>query len=459
MRPKACFILATAAALATASFLATRNVDACGGCFNVSRSRSPSQVTSHRMALSISQDQTTLWDQIQYVGEPEEFAWVLPIRGQVQVGLSSDLLFAQLEALTAVTIKSPVVQCPSFGSGGSGDPCSGTTGSKAAAGGGGVSMQDEEGGDVDVLAQQVVGPYDTVQLSSDDPLALRTWLESHGYAIPADVEPVIDAYVAEGFDFLALRLVPGASVDAMRPVRVTSQGASPALPLRMVAAGTGPVTAISLFVIGEGRYEPTNAPVGRIDEADLVWDFGSSRSNYAELREAYFDANPTGWLKEASFDLGGWELDPVLDTAQTDPAASGYGGPTGDGAYAEALADIATVFAGIRPISISLTRVNAELSRAGLESDLSLGASFELVSTTLEASDYVGNACSSISASCHDGEGGGDGYDDGSTGRDACTCTTTAGSTTSLAGFGLAGLAATMAARRARRRRQERGAR
>ena len=51
--------------------------------------------------------------------------------------------------------------------------------------------------------------------------------------------PVIDAYVAEGFNFLALKLVPGQGVDSMRPVRVTTPGAAATLPLRMVAAGTG----------------------------------------------------------------------------------------------------------------------------------------------------------------------------------------------------------------------------
>src|SRR5690348_16899562 len=60
------------------------------------------------------------------------------------------------------------------------------------------------------------------------------------------IQPVIDAYVQSGFDFLAMKLVPGASVQSMRPVRVTTQGASPVLPLRMVAAGTGASVGITL---------------------------------------------------------------------------------------------------------------------------------------------------------------------------------------------------------------------
>ena len=82
----------------------TEKAAACGGCF-VSESES-TQVTGHRMILSVSNDQTTLYDQIQYSGNPEEFAWVLPIRGQVDIGLSSDALFSLLEQQTAVTINS-----------------------------------------------------------------------------------------------------------------------------------------------------------------------------------------------------------------------------------------------------------------------------------------------------------------------------------------------------------------
>ena len=82
----------------------------------------------------------------------------------------------------------------------------------------------------------------------------------HGYAIDPSVKPIIDAYTAEGFDFIALRLLPGQGVQQMKPVRVVTPGMSPTLPLRMVAAGTGANVAITLFVIGEGRYEAQNFP-------------------------------------------------------------------------------------------------------------------------------------------------------------------------------------------------------
>src|SRR5688500_4196822 len=104
-----------ACAAATAlSFASPDEAEACGGCFHGQQSES-TQVTGHRMILSLSQAQTTLYDQIAYAGEPESFAWVLPIKGQVTIGLSSDLLFNALDDWSAVVINSPPYSCGSSG--------------------------------------------------------------------------------------------------------------------------------------------------------------------------------------------------------------------------------------------------------------------------------------------------------------------------------------------------------
>ena len=76
-----------------------------------------------------------------------------------------------------------------------------------------------------------MGPYETVTLRSTDDDALRAWLKSHDYAIPDSIAPTIDAYVREGFDFIALRLRPGCGERSMQPVRVVTKGADPTLPL------------------------------------------------------------------------------------------------------------------------------------------------------------------------------------------------------------------------------------
>jgi MYXO-CTERM domain-containing protein len=222
----------------------------------------------------------------------------------------------------------------------------------------------------------VVGPFETVTLSSTDPNALADWLTTHGYVIQPDFAPVVSAYIAEGFNFLALKLLPGKDVTSMKPVRVTTPGAGATLPLRMVAAGVGVTTPITLWILGEGRYQPANFPWFLITEQQLVWDFATSSSNYKALRQAGYDAtNGRGWLVEAStpfstYSIGG----PLQQLAMYDPVNSGYGDDMGNGAQQAVMDDLQKLYGSIDQTALWLTRTRAELPRAALNTDLTLGA-------------------------------------------------------------------------------------
>jgi hypothetical protein len=267
-----------------------------------------SVITGERMIFSISKDQTTLYDEITYSGSPTSFAWVLPIRGEVKVGLSADIFFATLDQLTASTIVSPSPDCPPPPSCNSGGGCG--FGASASAGAFSAELVGADGGSargVNVLAQQQVGPYDTVQLHSKDGSALTSWLTSNGYNIAASDGPVIAHYVSEGMDFLALKLAPGEGVHAMQPVRVTTSGAFPVLPLRMVGVGTGATTGITIWVVADGRWEPQNFPFFAISPSELTWDWSTSASNYESLRLS----------KEAALGGRGWQVESSLEIAQS----------------------------------------------------------------------------------------------------------------------------------------------
>ena len=416
-----------------------KRAEACGGCF-VPESES-TQVTGHRMAMSISQDQTTLYDQITYSGSPEEFAWILPIRGQVEIGLSSDALFQVFQAMTEVTVVPPA-DCPApetcqddyYGGAGPGPGPS--------VGGGGTGGAPP----VEILAAEVVGPYETVQLSSDDPNALIDWLTLKGYAIPEEVEPLIDDYVAEGFDFLALRLVPGNGIDSMRPIRITTPGASPELPLRMVAAGTGAKTIVNLWVIAEGRYEPQNFPSFKISQTELTWDWTSDRSDYAEIRANKFqEANGFAWYAAAAESVA-YESSSLESLFTVVP--TGYGDVVGVGAFEEAQADRDVLFHGLDPASFWISRLDAELTRPALGTDLLLEASIpqEKIDRRLQ----VKTECPPLPPppDCGDGGNGGSSGSSSSTSGSADDgCRSSSGEVVSsrslvavLAGLGLAAL-------------------
>jgi hypothetical protein len=256
---------------------------------------------------------------------------------------------------------------------------------------------------VTVLSSAVVGPYETVQLAATDPTALESWLASHGYEVPATVLPVVAAYVGEGFDFLAMRLVPGQGVQAMRPVSVTSPGAGLTLPLRMVAAGTGSIVGITLWVVTEGRYEPQNFPSFTVSASELTWDWAARQSDYAAVRAR----------KEADLGNGGWQIESALPISpeaveqrvlrRAAGVDYGHGQTPGGGADAaedastdaptdaplDAQADDSAVFTGPDAVRardlatlfpggdapVVVTRMRADLSQAALARDLVLQAS------------------------------------------------------------------------------------
>lgn len=359
---------------------------ACGGCFVPTET--VSQVTGHRMILSLDNDQTTLYDQIEYAGDPESFAWVLPIKGEASVGLSSDYLFNLLDQSSQVTVQGPAISCGNQG-----------LNANAADGNTVASSSAASGGGVTVISSEVVGPYETVQLKADDPEALATWLDGHGFQIPAEIEPIIADYVADEFNFLAMKLVPGQNVSAMRPVRITVPGAAPVLPLKMVAAGTGATTVLTLWVIAEGRYEPQNFPSFEVKQDALSWDFATGSSNYSQLRKDGYEANEgRGWLTEmAQQGNWGWLESEVMWALQYDAAHAGYGDGTVESATAEAEEDFAALFPRPTEAGLWLTRLRGELDRAALDADLNLVAAPQVpVSNWLQVASFTGDPCPGV---------------------------------------------------------------
>ncbi len=383
------------AALAMVPISLERDARACGGCFR------PTQVVTavnaHRMVFSVSPEQTVLWDQFTYSGNPQDFAWVLPVHAAgVQVQLAHDEFIAALDAWTA-----PVIRGPQATGGGG---CSSNATSFEGPGSGGVT----------VINQQIVGPYEVATLAATDPGALENWLAAHGYEIPSNVQPTIAAYVAGGFDFIALRLQPGQGVAAMQPVRVVTSGADPTLPLRMVAAGVGADVSILLYVISEGRFETANFHNLTIDESKLAWDKNANSSNYdSVIKDTMTGGDGRNFVVEFAGHL--FSNDPSINSRQaftqfyysgatqaqkcpyqsidgpdfssivTNPfdASSGFGdASTSDGGASDGggtlaapydqcfFDDLTTATQGMNRNDVFLTRLRADLAVASLDKDL-----------------------------------------------------------------------------------------
>lgn len=381
---------------------------ACGGCFHEPSQTVSTVVTAHRMAFAISTTQTVLWDQIQYSGSPSSFAWVLPVKPGARIELSQDAWMAALDAATQTVIYAPQTFCAPAESqdvnDGTGGGCgAGETNASFAPAASGAALEDA-GTAVTVVSQQVVGPYDAVTVRSSQGQALGAWLNANGYDVPASLQPTIDAFTGEGFDFIALKLAPNEGVQAMQPVRVVTPGADLSLPLRMVAAGTGANVGIELWVLGEGRYEPQNFPGAAIDFSKLAWDPGAQVSNYTTLASQALAANGgRGWLTEsagpASLAQSGGPNPPLdvaygstcaptlipapasCDAGAVPPGNDDAGGGTDAGTLGQCTAttipcdDLSVATTGLDVGTMWITRLRADLPAPALSADLTLEAS------------------------------------------------------------------------------------
>ena len=122
--------------------------------------------------------------QIDYEGDAEDFAWVVPVPGYPKLFSVEDDIFYELHKLTQPPPPS------NFGCGwGAGVPTSG--------------LEDEG---VHVWEENQVGIYHTTTLSASDPSSLVDWLNDNGYAFPVEGQEILDYYVQQNWFFVAMKI-------------------------------------------------------------------------------------------------------------------------------------------------------------------------------------------------------------------------------------------------------------
>ena len=122
--------------------------------------------------------------QIDYEGDAEDFAWVIPVPGYPKLFPVEDDIFYELHKLTQPPPPS------SFGCGwGAGVPTSG--------------LEDDG---VHVWEENQVGIYHTTTLSATDPNSLVEWLNYNDYAFPAEGQEILDYYVQQSWFFVAMKI-------------------------------------------------------------------------------------------------------------------------------------------------------------------------------------------------------------------------------------------------------------
>jgi hypothetical protein len=259
----------TAGALtALALSAAAPRAEACGGFFC---SASPVDQTAEHILFTVNSDQTiTAIVQIQYSGDKDNFAWVVPAPGIPK--LTSDFPDAAMRSLALATdpkyFKNSCAR--NFAAAG--------TASKSAVDAGAAADNG-----VTVLATQAVGPYDTTTVQATDSTVLVDWLQQHNYRITTKMIPILQPYIEAGMNFVALRLQANAQVSDIQPLGMTYEANKPMIPLRLTAIATQPEMGIVAWILADRRWAPENYIDLKIPDSLIKFDDYGYQNNYLTL--------------------------------------------------------------------------------------------------------------------------------------------------------------------------------
>lgn len=276
----------------------THVADACG-CL------SPPAVTEGDYAVNQSSEQilfevepgwVTAHVLIRYAGDPAQFAWIVPVPEVPEIGVSPSSAFGLLDRATAPITSIQVDDlCPrsEWACYFEGKRSGGCTPGPASAGYEEPGHFADAGFDgdaappvmpppVDVIAEQVVGDYQTVTFRASEATAAVQWLRDSGFIVNATTSIYMESYIQDNMVLVAVKLVPGASARAIKPLKLRYRAAFPSVPLILTAVAAQPHLTVTAFIYGATPFTVMSHPIVTLDSSRLAID-PSGRSNYPML--------------------------------------------------------------------------------------------------------------------------------------------------------------------------------
>jgi len=186
---------------------------------------------------------------VSFEGDAEDFAWVIPVPNLPEIAVTDAELFWELSDLTATEVPG----------GGGGIGCLGS----------GAGAPEDQGG-VDIIEEQVVGPYATAILSATNATALVDWLNANGYIFPEDGEEIVNEYIEKEWYFVATKInaVEEGTGDALaegaiEPIVLSFASNETVYPLLISSLSTTTATPpeVLLYVLADHVMVPEQYPL------------------------------------------------------------------------------------------------------------------------------------------------------------------------------------------------------
>ncbi len=303
----------SAAALGLAALLAAstpKPAVACGGFFC-------SQVPIDQMGEQIifgvgDDDEISATILINYMGEAEDFAWILPVASEPELSIGSTAAFTTLGWRTQPQFNLQWDQ---------GGACGGWYQRDLAAGFDPSAPGENDDDGVSVVSQQDVGPFETVVLSSNNANELVDWLNDNGYDQTPESLPLIEHYVDAGMLFVALKLKQNESAGSIQPITLKFQEADPCVPLVLTKIAATPDMPVLIYNFSQTRMVPSNWMHAQINQKKIDWlNFGS---NYQDVVNQAVDearghafvteyAGTSSMMEETLYRQGQYDLDALV---------------------------------------------------------------------------------------------------------------------------------------------------
>lgn len=313
-------------ALAAVALAAPRPASACGGTFcdgGGGPQVMPVDQTGETILFVMEEGWVEAHVQIDYEGDPAQFAWIVPIMAEPEVSVGSQPLF---DALLAATVPTFTLSTTSEGDCNDGPRNLGCASSadSALASDDGFIDEDPPPGAPNVLARDLVGAFEYAVLQGGTVDGIGQWLDDNGYARDDDAPQILQAYLDESFLFVAFKLAPGTGVDQIHPVVLRYQGTEPCIPLRLTRIAAVEDMKVRAFFLGDSRVVPTNYRHVQLNPLRIDW-LGLG-SNYDALVSEALDlagadgrafvteyAGPSNVVNGASLRKAEWDSEAFLE--------------------------------------------------------------------------------------------------------------------------------------------------
>lgn len=120
-------------------------------------------------------------------------------------------------------------------------------------------------------APELLDDYEITRLPGTGRRTLETWLETHDYTFPTDVQSILDAYSEQGWQFVIVQLTDNAAADGvLAPLRIRFATDEIVYPLPLSSLTDGPLDVqVYLLTYGRMLMEPLETvyagPVAQLD--------------------------------------------------------------------------------------------------------------------------------------------------------------------------------------------------